>query len=600
MLVARRITPVLLALLTVASASPSARWTTSKVKDSIEPPRNWINIGEAPANHFINLRIALPQPNFSELERHLYEVSDPTHERYGSHLSKETVEELVKPSEESMDAVGRWLEEYNIQEKDCKKSESSDWVRVRVPVALAEKMLNTKYYTWKHAVDGEIIVRTTSYGLPEAIHGHVLGVQPTTMFGRFNKHRSSISIIKDAPEVSANNGTITSASGTVVDGSCNSTITVSCLKELYNVTGNASTTNGNMIGLAGYLEDYANFQDLQDFYAEQVPEAVGSNFSYVLINGGQLNQSEPGEESDLDMQFGLGLSYPTKGVFYSTGGSPPFTPDAITTTDSNEPYLDWLDYVLNASSVPQTISTSYGDDEQTVPYDYAVAACNGFAQLGARGVSLLFSSGDSGVGDGILDPKEQTCFSNNGTNATIFIPEFPASCPYVTTVGGTQSIPEVAVSRFFSGGGFSNYFARPSYQDDAVTTYLSSLPNGTYAGLYNASGRAYPDVSAQGDRLRIFFDGDATPIGGTSASSPVFAAVVALLNNERIDAGLSPLGFLNPMLYSVGFKGLTDITEGHNTGCGTTGFNTSEGWDAVTGLGTPNFGLLKDILLTLP
>lgn len=143
MIVARGITPVLLTLLSIASASPSARWTTSKVKDSIEPPRNWINIGEAPANHFINLRIALPQPNFSELEKHLYEVSDPTHHRYGSHLSKETVEDLVKPSEESMDAVGRWLEEYNIQEKDCKKSESGDWVRVRVPVALAEKMLNT-------------------------------------------------------------------------------------------------------------------------------------------------------------------------------------------------------------------------------------------------------------------------------------------------------------------------------------------------------------------------------------------------------------------------------------------------------------------------
>ncbi|KAG6808099.1 hypothetical protein H0H93_000574, partial [Arthromyces matolae] len=118
------------------------------------------------------------------------------------------------------------------------------------------------------------------------------------------------------------------------------------------------------------------------------------------------------------------------------------------------PYTDWLDFVLARDDTPLVISTSYGDDEQTVPESFAIRACKGFAQLGARGVSLMFSSGDGGVGDNDANPATQQCFSNDGHNTTKFLPSFPAS---VTTVGGTTNIPEVAVSRFFSGGGFSNY-----------------------------------------------------------------------------------------------------------------------------------------------
>ena len=85
-------------------------------------------------------------------------------------------------------------------------------------------------------------------------------------------------------------------------------------------------------------------------------------------------------------------SYP----IYSTGGSPPYKPDSNTLTDTNEPFLDWLNFILNQTTIPQTITTSYGDDEQTVPPDYAKRACNGFAQLGVKGASFLFASGDFG------------------------------------------------------------------------------------------------------------------------------------------------------------------------------------------------------------
>jgi tripeptidyl-peptidase-1 len=91
--------------------------------------------------------------------------------------------------------------------------------------------------------------------------------------------------------------------------------------------------------------------------------------------------------------------------------------------------IKWLEHVLSQDDIPQTISTSYGDDEQTVPYTYAIRVCAGMAALGARGVSLLFSSGDNGVGDRDSDPATQICKSNDGRNVTQFLPIFPSSCP---------------------------------------------------------------------------------------------------------------------------------------------------------------------------
>jgi len=254
-----------------------------------------------------------------------------------------------------------------------------------------------------------------------------------------------------------------------------------------------------------------------------------------------------------------------------------------------------LDFILAQDEVPLVITTSYADDEQTVPKSFAKRACAGFAQLGARGVTLTFGSGDGGVGDGDPDPATQTCITNDGTNKTAFIPLFPASCPYITSVGGTIFIPEVAVD--FSGGGFSNYFPRPSYQDAAVATFFNDhFPEGTYAGLFNPNGRAIPDVAAQADNFLVVIGGEEGLIGGTSAATPTFAAFVALLNDRRLKAGLPSLGFLNPLIYSTGISGFNDITEGNNPGCGTQGFNATVGWDPITGLGTPDFGKLVEIV----
>ncbi len=265
------------------------------------------------------------------------------------------------------------------------------------------------------------------------------------------------------------------------------------------------------------------------------------------------------------------------------------TPDEPTQPGSNEPYLEFLTYLLNLNEtvLPQTLSTSYGEEEQSVPPEYAFKICNLFMQLGARGVSVLFSSGDSGPGD--------TC-SRISDDKPYFQPTFPAGCPYVTSVGATyKTSPELAVS--FSSGGFSSLHPRPAWQEAAVSGYLKTIGS-TYAPFFNASNRGIPDVAAQGNDFIVYDKGRAARLSGTSASSPVFAGVVALLNAARKSKGLSPLGFLNPWLYN-NTAALIDITGGAGIGCTNTKYfksvalwNATAGWDPVTGLGTPNFAAL--------
>ena len=161
----------------------------------------------------------------------------------------------------------------------------------------------------------------------------------------------------------------------------------------------------------------------------------------------------------------------------------------------------------------------------------------------------------------------------------------------LTSVGATTGVsPETGAD--FSSGGFSNYFAQPSYQSTAVSTYLTALGS-TYKGRYNASGRAFPDVSAQGVNYAVIQDNSTQSVYGTSCASPTFASVVSLLNDRLAAAGKSPLGFLNPFLYSdAGKAALNDVTSGSNPGCFSNGFPAKAGWDPVTGLGTPDFAKL--------
>jgi len=176
---------------------------------------------------------------------------------------------------------------------------------------------------------------------------------------------------------------------------------------------------------------------------------------------------------------------------------------------------------------------------------------------------------------------------------------WPSNSIWVTAVGSTRfqnqqvGQPEMATDQFGSGGGFSWLFDSFKDQQEAVKQYLATAPQLPPNVSFPPGGRATPDVSALGEGYQVVLNGTINSIGGTSASTPTFAAIVSLLNEARLAAGNPSMGYLNPWLYQNPSM-FTDVTAGSNAfGRGPFaikyGFNCTKGWDPVTGLGTPKF-----------
>jgi len=310
----------------------------------------------------------------------------------------------------------------------------------------------------------------------------------------------------------------------------------------------------------------------------------------------------------LDIQYLMGVAGNATTVFWSLGS----------TTNGQEPFLTWITNVLGSSSIPWVHSVSYGDDEDTLSLTFMSRVNTEFMKAGVRGITILFATGDNGV------------YGGNVTSECLeFIPSFPPSSPYVTAVGATlfstntipicnediygiklpchtlgEIVSSTAVgSRVSSGGGFSNQFKRPDYQSPIVDSYVASLniPETYYSNV----GRVYPDVATIGHNYLVIINGEITPVDGTSASTPTFAAIVTLLNDKQLNNGFSPLGFLNPWLYQVAELSplaFNDIKIGDNSCsevswiCCNYGYSAAIGYDAVTGIGSPNFQILSENL----
>ena len=526
------------------------------------------------------------------------DMSTPDHPEYGKHFrTHDEMKRMLQPSAASMDAVQTWLEDAGITNIE----QDADWVKFQTTVETANKLLDANFQYYVNRASHAERLRTLEYSIPDSLAPHVNLVTPTTRFGQMHANRATMHGKKKVASAAFRKA----AHYTSAD--CNNAITPQCLKDLYSIGDYAAKAdNGNGVAFASYLEQYARYSDLALFEKNIAPYAEGQNFSVVQFNGGGNDQtsSSDSSEANLDLQYIVGVSSPVPVTEYSTGGRGPLVPDLDQpdpNDDNNEPYLDFLQNIVKLSDaeLPAVLSNSYGEDEQSVPAKYARSVCNLYAQLGSRGVSVIFSSGDSGVG--------AACETNDGTNATHFPPQFPAACPWVTSVGATtHTSPETAV--YFSSGGFSDLWERPSYQNDAVSEYLTKLGS-KWSGLFNAKGRAFPDVSAQGENFAIYEKGSLTSVDGTSCAAPVFAGVIALLNDARVESGQSVMGFLNPWLYSKGRAALNDITTGGSTGCDGNGrfsgpanggpvvpyasWNATKGWDPVSGLGTPDFAKMR-------
>ncbi|KHN94163.1 tripeptidyl-peptidase 1 precursor [Metarhizium album ARSEF 1941] len=529
-------------------------------------PQGWtqhdVNVDKTSAR--MKLRIHLAQPRISEFQDLAMKIATPGNKLYGKHLAKDEADKFLAPTPESVQTVQEWLKDAGLGDA-AELDGTGDNILVHASVADVEKLLHAEYSPFVSQRSGEVIMRTLQYSLPDNLKQHIDVVQPTTYFGMTSSRLTQTSL-GDATNTQASCGTSNP----------------SCLSQLYSYGSAKAYSNGRM-GIAGFIRQFASQSDLATFMKREATQNnTDQSFSCVSVNNGSCQENNPGIEANLDVQYARAITEKIPNVFYSTGGSPPTNGNV----SDNEPYLEFLQYLLGLSDedLPNTISISYGDIEYTVPNDYANKCCDLFSKLGARGVSVLVASGDTGVGSSCPGGKFETAF--------------PAACPWVTTVGGTDGTgPENAWSG--SGGGFSELFPQPSYQADAVNGWLrNDQTHQSQTPYFNSSGRAYPDVSALATNFPIVVSGAFVRVGGTSAASPVFASIVQLLNSDRLLSGKKPLGFLNPWLYSRAASALTSITHGSNNGCRNIngqGFQAVEGWNPVTGLGTPNFEKLLEV-----
>jgi tripeptidyl-peptidase-1 len=530
------------------------------------------------------------------------------------------------------------------------KTSGKNWVEFNATVEEVELLLDTEYHYYEHE-SGGFRVACDSYGVPGHVQKHIDFIMPTIHLDGLRPVRN----LSPMADFQTDAVPIYGLNGTAV---CNRLITIDCLRALYNFGQGNYSNPSNKLGIPEWA-DYLYYPDLQPFFENFTSPKIPSDTlpEFVSIDGGKpsnLTQAQEGNviESALDFDAAYSIIWPQNirqyqigdGVNIDSVGTFNIFLDALdssycTYLGGDQPYLDpeYPDPNLDGYTGPEqcggapisnVLTVSYGQIEGALPEFYQQRQCHEWMKLGLQGVSIFFASGDSGVGNRYNAGYNNSCLNAEygyvDANGTKFSPSFPVNCPYITAgkcssshllmftrltflseVGGTQlngsvDVPEVAAS--FSGGGFSNIFPMPDYQKSAVTHYLENhtptFPEGT---VWNNTGkaRAYPDVSAIGRNVTTIWMGQAFGVGGTSASSPIVASIVNLINEERLHAGKSPVGFVNPVFYANPDM-FNDILVGHNPGCGTNGFTCAPGWDPVTGLGTPNYEKMKKVFLDLP
>lgn len=246
-------------------------------------------------------------------------------------------------------------------------------------------------------------------------------------------------------------------------------------------------------------------------------------------------------------------------------------------------FLDAIADAAHASPTPTTMSISWGQSEDQWTVQARGAMDDALLDAVALGVTVTAAAGDNGSSNGSAD----------GSNHA----DFPASSPHALACGGTTlyATAEVVTSEVVwndgpgagaTGGGVSDVFGMPGWQNDAGIPGAGASGSGVPgAGLSGAAdsavGRGVPDVAGNADPntgYQVLIHGARAVYGGTSAVAPLWAALVA-----RFAQSLgAPLGLLQPKLYALP-TGFRDVTVGNNGA-----FSAGEGWDACTGLGTPD------------
>jgi kumamolisin len=329
---------------------------------------------------------------------------------------------------------------------------------------------------------------------------------------------------------------------------------------------------------------------LYDFPAD--PDGTGQTIAIIELGGGYTT-------ADLETYFtGLDLATPSVTAVPVDGGanSPGQAADGEVELDievvgsiapgasqqvyfapnTDQGFIDAVTDAVHATPTPTAISISWGSSEDSWSAQSRTSLDSAIADAAALGATVCVAAGDNGSGDGATDGKSHC--------------DFPASSPNSLACGGTKLTADLTTNTITSevvwnetasnegagGGGVSDVFPLPSWQTTAGVPALSS----------GSTGRGVPDVAGNADPLtgyQIVVDGKQTVVGGTSAVAPLWAGLIARL----AQATGKKFGLLQPLLYSgitpsTDVAGFNDITSGNNGA-----YSAGPGWDACTGLGSP-------------
>ncbi len=504
----------------------------------------WVKLDLPHHNHTLHVTFAIKQANPEWLVEKIHTVSSPDSPEYGHYMNFDEIVKYVHGEPVSVRAVLDALQSVGVPPSKVDFTLGKDFAVVsQMPVKIAEELFSAVFYRYTNpgCGDNEGVVITTaeSHTLPPYLVDHVDFVSGVSGFPVCNDKKGTLGASRSHPNVIK--------------------VTPELIAQDYNTSSYISTNSGNSQAVASFVGQFYSPSDLSIFQTKfSLPDKP------VKIVGKNIPNT-PGTEGTLDIQYIVGTGRGVSTWYVSVSGDNGF-------------FVKWVVSQINTTDSPWVHSVSYGGVETGSLEEYRLN--NELMKFGISGRTVLFASGDSGV-----NCEEKT----DGKRA--YSPEFPASSPYVTTVGGTES----RVSAWsHSGGGFSNFFPMPVYQKDAVEAYMSKLPD---TSMFNTSGRAYPDVSAYAVNCLYVINGKEMQQDGTSCAAPIFAGLVASLNDKLLNDDKKSLGFLNPLLYKLKGEGFEDIKSGQNSDNGCKGFLASEGWDATSGWGTPNLGLLMNLLL---
>jgi tripeptidyl-peptidase-1 len=428
------------ALLAGAATSLPSHWGEILVKHKWDDlPDNWVSIGHPPNGTTITLHISLKPNRENALVDALYEVSQPEHpkhvllttphletyshvplhSRYGAHLSKEQVAEIVAPHPDTLELVSSWLEFNGMPLSSISTTHGGDLLTVPgVPVSQANQLLGASYQLYYHAGTNQTILRTVGYALPAELHIHVKTIIPTTAF-------TSTPYLQQTPR-NRSSGAAAQASGKPVDVLSREIDTSPWLLrwQYHTSTYTPAAADQNALGIVGFPDEYPSPNpedpDLRAFMTRFRTDAIASTVVVVPVDGSEdENLNQPNSLATMDAEYGEALVYPDPVVYYALSG--PMQPQ-ISSSGLPAPgdvYFEWLYTLTKQQDVPQTLSVGWRFDEQTISKDYADTLCLMFAQLGLRGTTVFAASGDAGVGVG-------NCRDSSGN--VRFYTTFPASC----------------------------------------------------------------------------------------------------------------------------------------------------------------------------